>query len=144
MSGYPLYCLCELRSSWSQVSYCFVLSYMTCTLLQLKLICIMLCFEQYITLGNKMWLSTFRFKVNLPAWRYWVRLTKIFLEHTNRLPTSIGNSVIFNWPHLTEETWQFIHTVSNQPAQWVPRDPYITKGVVWVPRDLHCDGGLAD
>ena len=28
-----------------------------------------------------------------------------------RLPTSIGNSVRFNWPHLTGESRQFIHTV---------------------------------
>ena len=28
-----------------------------------------------------------------------------------RLPTSIGNSVRLNWPHLTGESRQFIHTV---------------------------------
>ena len=28
-----------------------------------------------------------------------------------RLPTSIGNSVRFNWPHVTGESQQFIHTV---------------------------------
>ena len=28
-----------------------------------------------------------------------------------RLPTSIGNSVRLNWPHLTGESQQFIHTV---------------------------------
>ena len=29
----------------------------------------------------------------------------------NRLPTSIGNSVRFNWPHVTGENQQFIYTV---------------------------------
>ena len=34
-----------------------------------------------------------------------------------RLPTSIGNSVRFNWPHVTGESQQFIHTVGNPPSQ---------------------------
>ena len=29
----------------------------------------------------------------------------------SRLPTSIGNSVRFNWPQVTVESRQFIHTV---------------------------------
>ena len=31
--------------------------------------------------------------------------------HAYRVPTSIGNSVRFNWPHVTGESQQFIHTV---------------------------------
>ena len=29
-----------------------------------------------------------------------------------KLPTSIGNSVRFNWPHVSGESQQFIHTVT--------------------------------
>ena len=34
-----------------------------------------------------------------------------------RLPTSIGNSVRFNWPYITGENQQFIHIVGNLPSQ---------------------------
>ena len=34
-----------------------------------------------------------------------------------RLPTSIGNSVRFNWPHIAGESRQFICTVGNPPSQ---------------------------
>ena len=36
----------------------------------------------------------------------------------NRLPTSICNSVRFNWPHVTGESRQFINTVGNPPSQY--------------------------
>ena len=34
-----------------------------------------------------------------------------------RLPTSIDYSVRFNWPHITGERQQFIHSVGNPPSQ---------------------------
>ena len=37
--------------------------------------------------------------------------SSVELVKLTRLPTSIGNSVRFNWPHLTGESRQFIHTV---------------------------------
>ena len=35
----------------------------------------------------------------------------------SRLPTSIGNSVRFNWPHIAGESRQLIDTVGNPPSQ---------------------------
>ena len=37
-----------------------------------------------------------------------------------RLPTSIGYSVRFNWPQVTGEIHQFIHTVGNPLLQCRP------------------------
>ena len=69
-----------------------------------------------------------------------VKNSRLFLTDVTstavRLPSLIRNSVRFNWPHVSGESQHFIHTV--------PMDPHITKGAVWVPRDLHCDSGLLD
>ena len=38
----------------------------------------------------------------------WVVISQRAID---RLPTSIGNSVRFNWPHVTGKSKEFIHTV---------------------------------
>ena len=39
-------------------------------------------------------------------------LNNWFLLDAVRLPTSIGNSVRFNWPHINGESLHFIHIVT--------------------------------
>ena len=51
-----------------------------------------------------------------------------------RPPTSIGNSVRFNWPHVTGKANSLFTLL-------ISRDPPVTKGAVWVPTDLYYDSG---